>query len=200
MSDAALSPAGVVPSRLGKWLRDSLANRRTRVLLVVFAATLAVAGLMVVDAIDTTMLRRMTERQRQLTRIEQLGGVDIWHQRREESEPLRVQAESRLWEAETDGLAQANFQSWIIEQAGAAGIAAIDVHTSINSTANNAMKLRQLAAQVSGRFEPESFFKLLQAIAGHDRLVIVDRLELQTLPVPHFEMLLGTFLRPAHAK
>jgi hypothetical protein len=61
------------------------------------------------------------------------------------------------------------------------------------------MKLRELSAQVSGRFEPESFFRLLQAIADHNRLVTVDRLELQTLPVSHFEMMLGTFLRPARA-
>jgi hypothetical protein len=199
MRIAALSLTGAVPLGVHKWLRENLANRRARVLSVMLAATVAVAGLTIIDAVDAAMLRKIAERQQQLARIEQLGGVDTWRQRRDDTEPLRIQAEARLWEAETDGLAQANFQSWIIEQAGAAGITPIDVHTSINSTTNNAMKLRQLSAQVSGHFEAQSFFRLLEAIAGHDRLIVVDRVELQTLPVPHFEMMLGTFLRPARA-
>jgi hypothetical protein len=59
------------------------------------------------------------------------------------------------------------------------------------------LKLRQLSAQLSGRFEADGFFKLLQAIAAHDRLVVVERLDIQAAPVPHFEMVLGAFLRPA---
>ena len=199
MSIADLSLNTIVPASLSKWLSANLASQRTRFLLIMLAATLAAGGLVILDSIDSAMLKRISERQYRLVRIEQLESVETWRQRRNETDPLRVQAESRLWEAETDGLAQANFQSWIIEQAGAAGIGTLDVHTTINSTTNNAMKLRELSAQVSGRFEPESFFRLLQAIADHNRLVIVDRLELQTLPVPHFEMMLGTLLRPARA-
>ncbi len=199
MTIADLSLNAIVPASLSKWLSANLASQRTRLLLVMLAATLAVGGLMILDSIDSAMLKRIAERQYRLVRIEHQESVDTWRQRLNETEPTRVQAESRLWEAETDGLAQANFQSWIVEQAGAAGIGPLDVHTTINSTSNNAMKLRELSAQVSGRFEAESFFRLLQAIVDNNRLVIVDRLDLQTLPVPHFEMMLGTFLRPAHA-
>jgi hypothetical protein len=199
MSIADLSLNAIVPASLSKWLAANLASQRTRLLLMMLAAILAAGGLMILDSVDSAMLKRIAERQYRLVRIEQVESVDTWRQRRNETDPLRIQAESRLWEAETDGLAQANFQAWIIEQAGAAGIGQIDVHTTINSTTNNPMKLRELSAQVSGRFEAESFFKLLQAISDHNRLVIVERLELQTLPVPHFEMMLGTFLRPARA-
>lgn len=196
MNLATLSPARIVPAFLGKWLTDNLANRRTRGLLILLGVTFAAAGLLLLDGLDNAMTGRTAELQRRLGRFEQLAGVD-WRQRRAETEPLRVQAEGRLWEAETDGLAQANFQSWITEQAGAAGLGPVEVRTTINSAANNAMKLRQLSAQIGGRFEPEAFFRLLQAIAGHDRLVIVDRLEVQILPVPHFDLQLGTFLRSA---
>jgi hypothetical protein len=196
MNLASLSPARIVPPALGKWLTDNLANRRTRGLLMLLGAAIAGAGLLLLDGLDTALTGRIAELQRRLGRIEQLAGVD-WRQRRAETEPLRVQAEGRLWEAETDGLAQANFQSWITEQAGAAGLGPIEIRTTINSAANNAMKLRQLSAQIGGRFDPEAFFRLLQAITGHDRLVTVDRLEVQILPVPHFDLQLGTFLRSA---
>jgi hypothetical protein len=196
MNLASLLPARIAPTDLGKWLTDNLANRRTRGLLIGLGATIAAAGLLLLDGLDNAMTGRIADLQRRLGRIEQLAGVD-WRQRRADTEPLRVQAEGRLWEAETDGLAQANFQSWIAEQAGAAGLGPIEIHTTINSAANNPMKLRQLSAQIGGRFEPETFFRLLMAIAGHDRLVVVDRLEVQILPVPHFDMQLGTFLRSA---
>ena len=196
MKLASLSPARIAPSALGKWLTNNLANRRTRGLLMLLGAAIAGAGLLLLDGLDTALTGRIAELQRRLGRTEQLAGVD-WRQRRAETEPLRVQAEGRLWEAETDGLAQANFQSWITEQAGAAGLGPLEIRTAINSAANNPMKLRQLSAQIGGRFEPEAFFRLLQAIAGHDRLVTVDRLEVQIVPVPHFDMQLGTFLRSA---
>jgi len=72
----------------------------------------------------------------------------------------------------------------------------LDIRTSINSNTNNPLKLRQLTAQITGRFEANPLFGLLRSIASYDRLLVVNRLEVQTEPFPHFEMLLGTFLRP----
>ncbi|MGC1884574.1 MAG: hypothetical protein WA709_00465, partial [Stellaceae bacterium] len=98
------------------------------------------------------MRRTLAEEQAQLGAIEHLSDSDTWRQRRAETDLLRVQAEGRLWEAESDGLAQANFQAWIIEQSNQAGMGQLDIRTSINSNANNPLKLRQLTAQVTGRF------------------------------------------------
>jgi hypothetical protein len=72
----------------------------------------------------------------------------------------------------------------------------LDIRTSINSNVNNPLKLRQLTAQVTGRFEPNGLLALLRSIFSNDRLLVVNRLEVQTVPFQHFEMLLGTFLRP----
>ena len=183
-------------ARTGAWLRDNMASRRSRVLVAALAFIVCASGLTLLDAADTDVLRRLSERQIRLTRVEELGKTDLWHQRRAETDPLRIQAEARLWEGETDGIAQANFQSWIIEQANRAGIGRVEVRTSINASANNPLKLRQLSAHVSGRFEAAGFFKYLQAVAADDRLLVIERLEIQTGPGSHFEMVLATFLRP----
>src|SRR5207248_11789367 len=172
------------------------AGFRSSLLLVAFAFTFAAGGLAVVDGIDTKLRRTLVDGQGQLGAIEHLGDGDAWRQRRAERDSLRVQAEGRLWEAESDGLAQANFQAWILEQANHAGMGQLDIRTSINSNASNPLKLRQLTAQVTGRFEAIGLFALLRSIASYDRLLVVNRLEVQTVPYPHFEMLLGTFLRP----
>ena len=196
MNHLTLSSAQAVPPWLSKWLRDNLATFRSRVLLAALAFTLAVGGLTLLDGIDTKLRRTLAEGQAQLGAIEHLSDSDTWRQRRTETDLLRVQAEGRLWEAESDGLAQANFQAWILEQANTAGMGQLDIRTSINSNANNPLKLRQLTAQVTGRFEANGLLALLRSIASYDRLLVVNRLDVQTVPFPRFEMLLGTFLRP----
>jgi Type II secretion system (T2SS), protein M subtype b len=196
MNVLTLSNARAVPPWVSKWVRDNLATGRSRLLLVGFAFTLTASGLTMLDSIDTRMGRTIADRQDRLAVIEHLGDGETWRQRRGETDLLRVQAEGRLWEAETDGLAQANFQAWLLEQANRAGIAQTEVHTSINSNTNNPLKLRQLTAQVTGRFEAAGLLTLLQSIASHERLLVINRLEIQTVPFPRVEILLGTFLRP----
>lgn len=196
MNYLTVSSVRAVQPWLSRWLRDNLATFRSRLLLVALAFTLAAGGLTVLDEIDTKLQRTLVEAQAQLSAIEHLSDSDTWRGRRAETDLLRVQAEGRLWEAESDGLAQANFQAWILEQAYHAGMGQPDIRTSINSNANNPLKLRQLTAQVTGRFEANGLFGLLRSIASSDRLLVVNRLEVQTAPFPHFEILLGTFLRP----
>lgn len=179
-----------------KWLQENLKTRRSRVLLGLLAFAIAGAGLTILDSVETTMRRALAERKGQLEATERLGNGDIWRQRRAETDLLRVQAEGRLWEGETDGLAQANFQAWILDQANRAGITQIDIRANINSNVSNTLKLRQLTAQVTGRFEGNGLFALLQSIAAHNRLLLINRLEVQTVPFPRFEMLLATFLQP----
>lgn len=197
MSISALSFDRAAPERLNRWLRANIASRRTRLLLAVCGFVAAASGATLLDSFDSKVERAITEHQRQLAGLGRLGEKEVWHQRRTETDLSRVQAEAELWEAETDGLAQANFQTWILDQAAHAGLGSVEIHTSINANPSNALKLRQLTAQITGRFEVAAFFKLLQAIAAHDRLLVVNRVEIQTVPVSRFEMVLGTFLRPA---
>jgi hypothetical protein len=197
MNIISLRPAGLVPGGANRWLRNNLADRRSRFLLALLAFLIVASGLIFIDSIDAGIRQTLSQRRVQLSRVEQLGRVELWHQRRTESELARVQQEARLWEAETEGIAQANFQSWIIDEAKRAGIGPVDIRLSINPGGGNTLKLRQLSAQIHARFEPAALLKLMQAIAAHDRLLVVERLEVQATATPYFEMLLETYLRPA---
>jgi Type II secretion system (T2SS), protein M subtype b len=185
------------PEQVRKWWRDGAANRRARVLLVALGFTLAASGLLILDSRDGEIRREAADKQAQLFRIGQVGQAELWQRHREEAQLARNQAKARLWEAETDGLAQANFQSWLLDQAKQAGIAVGEMRSSIDANPNNPLKLRRVSAQVSGRFEAAGFVKLLQAIAGQERLVVIERLDIHIAPMPRFEMVLGAFLRPA---
>jgi hypothetical protein len=188
-----------LPAGTNKWLHDNLATARSRILLGVLAFVVAAAGLTLVDEADSGIVLKLKQNQLQLARLEQLAHGDLWHRRRAETDVARVQAEGRLWEAETDGIARANLQSWIIEQANLAGLGRIEIQIGLEAGANNPLKLRQFSAQIRGRFEPAALFKFLGAIASHDRVLVASRLELQTLPVAHFELVLDAFLRPARS-
>lgn len=187
----------LTPNQLGKWWRDSTANPRARVLLAALGFTLAASGLLLIDSRDGEIRRDEADKRTQLARIEHIGNAELWQQRNEEAQAARSQAEARLWEAETDGLAQANFQSWLLDRAKEAGIAVGEMRSSIDANPSNPLKLRKVTAQLSGRFEAAGFVKLLQAIASQERLVVVERLDIQVAPTPRFEMVVGAFLRRA---
>lgn len=187
----------LVPEWAGKWWRDGAVNRRARMLLVVLGFVVAASGMMLLDSRDGEIRREVADKRARLARINQVGNTELWQQRRAETQLAREQAEARLWEAETDGLAQANFQSWLLDQAKQAGIAVGEIRSSIDASLNNPLKLRKVTAQMGGRFETPGFVKLLQTIAGQEHLVIIERLDIQVAPTPRFEMVLGAYLRPA---
>jgi hypothetical protein len=166
-------------------------------LLVVLGFVVAASGMMLLDSRDGEIRREVADKRARLARINQVGKTELWQQRRAETQLARDQAEARLWEAETDGLAQANFQSWLLDQAKQAGIAVGEIGSSIDASLNNPLKLRKVTAQMGGRFETPGFVKLLQTIAGQEHLVIIERLDIQVAPTPRFEMVLGAYLRPA---
>ncbi len=197
ISSVNLASFRLVPEQVGRWWRDGAANRRARALLVALGFTVAASGMMLLDSRESEIRREAVDKQAQLSRLEQVGQAELWQQRREETQLARNHAEARLWEAETDGLAQANFQSWLLDEAKQAGIAVGEMRSSIDANPNNPLKLRRVSAQVSGRFEAAGFVKLLQAIASQEHLVVIERLDIHVAPTPRFEMVLGAFLRPA---
>jgi hypothetical protein len=132
----------------------------------------------------------------QLATMRRLAGQAEWQARRETVQRLRVQLESRLWEAESDGLAQANFQDLIGKFARDANIQHVDTHVEIVNASPGSQNYRQMSATVTGSFSAPAFQKFLASLDTDGHILAVDRLKVETTPVPRFEMLLSTFLRP----
>lgn len=132
----------------------------------------------------------------QLATMRRLAGQAEWKARRETVQRVRVQLESRLWEAESDGLAQANFQDLIGKLAAGAAVPRIETHVEIVNASPGSQNYRQMSATVTGVFSAPSLQKFLAALDGDGHILVVDRLKVETAPVPRFEMLLSTYLRP----
>jgi len=131
--------------------------------------------------------------------LHRLAGQTEWQARRDSVKRLRVQLESHLWEAESDGLAQANFQDLIAKDAKDANVPRVDIHVEIVN-AGPAQSYRQMSATVSGPFTATSLQKFLAAMEGDTHMIVVDRLRIDTASVPRFEMLLSAYLNQAAAK
>jgi|GEM_PF-1554208 hypothetical protein len=136
----------------------------------------------------------------QLSVLRRVAGQTEWKARRDSAQHARVQLESRLWEAESDGLAQANFQDLITRFGKEANMTRIDVHVEIVGASTASQNFRQMSATVSGPFTAASLQKLLAELEGDGHMLVVDRLRVETTPVPRFEMLLSTFLSPTAAR
>jgi len=132
----------------------------------------------------------------QLATMRRLAGQAEWNARRDAVQRQRVQLESRLWEAESDGLAQANFQDLIAKFAKDANIQHLETHVEIINASPGTQNYREMSATVTGSFSAPGLQKLLASLDADGHILTVDRLKVETAPVPRFEMLLSTYLRP----
>ena len=109
--------------------------------------------------------------------MRRLAGQVEWKSRREAVQRARVQLESRLWEAESDGLAQANFQDLITKSGKEADLPRVDVHVEIINPAATSRNYRQMSATVTGPFTADTMQKFLAKLEGDGHMLVVDRLK-----------------------
>ncbi|MGB8842579.1 MAG: GspMb/PilO family protein [Aliidongia sp.] len=136
----------------------------------------------------------------QLAMLHRLAGQTEWKGRSDSVQRLRVQLESRLWEAESDGLAQVNFQELLGKLAKSAELPRTDVHVEIVSSTATTQTYRQMSATVTGPFAATAMQKFLASLESDGHMMVVDRLRIEATPTPRFEMLVSTYLNPTKAK
>lgn len=127
-----------------------------------------------------------------------------WIARAAQSKELSMQMEGGLWQAPTSGLAQAAFQDWL----KAAAIKADTAHSQItvlvqdeavtsanNQNASIAMpyNLWKIKAKLGFDFTSATLFELMRKIDNHEKLIIVDTLNIQKEPIPRVEMELTAY-------
>jgi hypothetical protein len=134
-----------------------------------------------------------------LVTLRRLAGQTEWQKRSDTVERLRAQIENRLWDAESDGLAQANFQDLIAKFAERNKLEATDIRVEIVAAVGTSTKLRQMTASLSGRFDGEKLQNFLANLARDRHFLVVDHLRIETIPVPKYVMTLTTYLRPGAA-
>lgn len=177
--------------------RETRKNPRIHIGFLAILAILLLGLVFEVEDGDGHVQTQIDADAQQLATMRRLAGQVEWKSRREAVQRARVQLESRLWEAESDGLAQANFQDLIGKFGRDANIQHLDAHVEIINASPGTQNYREMSATVTGSFAAPSLQKFLASLEQDGHILVVDRLKVETAPVPRFEMLLSTYLRPS---
>lgn len=133
-----------------------------------------------------------------------------WLERVEPAKILRVQMESRLWQASTSGLAQAAFQDWLnqIFLQAAVGrpsitLSALDEKTpektdeveNNGETAAVPVDLWKVKAKLEFDFNPPAFLSLMTLIGGHDKKTVIESLVIRKEPFPRVEAVVAAYFQ-----
>lgn len=194
MNRSATAALGV--GLFGNVISQARSNPRVGYGLCAIVIITLMTGLLYFDDLVESDQQAVMGLQHQQARLEALSREHDWANRHRMAEALSAQLQSRLWEAETDGLARAGFQDWLRGLAAKSGLNRVDVHVEIESNSNNSLKVRKMSATLSGSFTPHSLEELLDQLLRSSRMIIIDRLRIQHLPIPRIELMVATYLRP----
>lgn len=133
-------------------------------------------------------------------RLERIAGDQTWVRRAREADSRRVELEGRLWRIETEGLARAEFQEWLLSAARKAGLGRPQVRLEANdSEAQRQSAYRPINASLSGDFSPETLQAFLSAVANEKRLIVINSMRISRQPLPRIDMVLVAYGLPAAA-
>ncbi len=143
---------------------------------------------------------RLNQRREEVGRLERVAGDAAWARRARETDARRSELENRLWRIETEGLARAEFQEWLLSSARKAGIGRPTATSQrADGEATAQAGYRAISVSLSGDFTPESLQALLAAIANEKRLIIINSMRIQRQPLPRIDMVLTAYGLPVAA-
>jgi len=129
---------------------------------------------------------------RQLARTQAAASDTQWNARRDEALAVQAQLESRMWRANTVGLAQASFNDWLLRVAQQAAVQRpqIAVAAQEDDATGRSAGAFKVSARVTFDFTPQSFYPFMARLAAHDKSVVVESLAIRGAPTPRAEMVL----------
>lgn len=154
---------------------------------------------------------------KKVTRLQAEVQQQAWLDRVEPARMLRVQMESRLWQASTSGLAQAAFQDWLnqIFLQAAVGrptitLSALDEKApeKTDEVENNGesaavpVDLWKVKAKLEFDFNPQAFLSLMTLIGEHEKKTVIESLVIRKEPFPRVEAVVAAYFqkqKPADA-
>lgn len=195
---AALAPVrDQLAEALAPLVAQVRANRRLAIALALIPLMLWAYLVLSTQTLVDDAGSRLNQRRDEVARLERVANDAAWAQRAKLAEARRNELEGRLWRIETEGLARAEFQDWVLSTARKAGIgrpSATSQRTDGEGTATSGY--RAINVSLSGDFSPDTLQALLGAIANEKRLIIINSMRIQRQPLPRIDMVLTAYGLP----
>jgi len=198
---AALAPLrDQLAEALAPVIAQVRANRRLAIALALIPIIVWGYLILSTQAWVDDEVQRLVRTREEVARLEKVATDAAWSRRAREADARRIELEGRMWRIETEGLARAEFQEWLLGTSRKAGIGRPQVRLDANDTeAQRQSGYRALNASLSGDFSPESLQAFLAAIANEKRLIVINSMRIQRQPLPRIDMVLTAYGLPASA-
>ena len=176
--------------------REARAN--PRILIGLLAILLLLWSYGLIGMIDSVAAagRRFADAELEIRRASGLAGEAGWEARAAEAEALKARLLGRLWAADTEGQAQADFQEAIAKAARESGLGRPQTRVDRDPTQTQGLGVRVLGATVSADFTPEPLSNFLLKLAQIDRTLQVRSLRTTRQPLARLDMLIATYHGP----
>ncbi len=110
-----------------------------------------------------------------LSQLKTIANQSKWTDRAIEIQQLRKQLQSKLWQANTKGLAQATFQQWLRTVSKKIDVKRLQVDPALDVAKYT--DIWQVTAKLRGQFNKQDLAELLLKIATHSSIVVTEMLD-----------------------
>lgn len=176
--------------------REARAN--PRILIGLGAILLLLWGYGLIGLVDSVAAagRRLADAELEIRRATGLAGEAGWEARAAEAEALKTRLLARLWAAETEGQAQADFQEAVSKAARESGLGRPQIRVDRDPTQSAGLGVHVLGATVSADFAPEPLAAFLLKLAALDRTLQVRSLRTSRQPLARLDLTVATYHGP----
>lgn len=98
--------------------------------------------------------------------MRQVAREHFWPERAAEAEAAAQSARQQLWQARSEGEAQARLRDWLEQQARAQGLAITRMNVDVE-TARTGSRYRAVRADIQGAYTPGAWQEFLEVVSSH---------------------------------
>ncbi|MGZ8218732.1 hypothetical protein [Methylomagnum sp.] len=174
-------------------LAELKASIRLRLGLALIVAVLWLNGVLSLRDQLAEDIKRQGQLAGQINRARLYATQTEWPERARQAQIALAELEGRLWRSDTQGLAQAAFQDWLAQSLRVAVVGRPDVtlvQDGGGGKSDGADTLWKVKAKLAFDFAPHSFHQWMSQLAGYDRQVVIEQLDVRLEPLPRVEAIL----------
>ncbi len=168
-------------------------NKRFRIGVVCIAVILSAYGYLLLDDWESRLKITYYQKLDMAVRLEQLSVRTDWLKHEKSAGAVVIQLESKLWRAESRGLAQAKTQIWIETLLKTHGVENPRISVKPAKLSETVSRVWEVAAKVDAAVNLNDLHRLLKSIEGSGHIVAIEQLDIVQARYGRMEMTLKTY-------
>ncbi len=179
-------------------LNELRANTRLRLGIWLIVFILLLYGVLRLNDYQKNLSKQYETARQQLYKLETVASETHWQKRQTEAEKLKIDLETQLWQASSQGLARADFQSWLSIAVRRVKLVKTRMKVEDIEVLDGKPTLWKVSARIDGTFQAEPLTALLRDIANNKEVIVVDHLDIPARGSKRFSLQVSAYFQ-AHS-